>query len=64
MDKMIRATSYGEIGIDTEASPGNGIFYVKLYDGSYDAVGFDTVDEAWAELEFVACGIVDAKLEE
>lgn len=51
MDTMIRATSYGEIGIDTEASPGNGIFYVKLYDGSYDAVGFDTVDEAWAELE-------------
>lgn len=63
MDKMIRATSYGEVGIDSEASPGNGQFYVKLYDGSYDAVGFDTVEEAWAELEFVACGTVDAEFE-
>ena len=53
MNKMIRATAYGEVGIDTEASPGNGAYYVKLYDGSYDAVGFDTVEEAWAELEFV-----------
>jgi hypothetical protein len=54
MDKMIRATSYGEVGIDTEASPGQGAYYVKLYDGSYDASGFDTVEEAWEELEFVA----------
>jgi hypothetical protein len=53
MDKMIRATSYGEVGIDTEASPGNGAYYVKLYDGSYDSVGFDTVEEAWAELEYL-----------
>jgi hypothetical protein len=51
MDKMIRATAYGEVGFDTEASPGNGAYYVKLYDGSYDAVGFDTVEEAWEELE-------------
>lgn len=42
----------GEVGIDTEASPGNGNFYVKLYDGSYDAVGFDSFEEALAELEF------------
>jgi len=27
-------------------------------------VGYDTVEEAWAELEFVACGIVDAEFEE
>ena len=40
----------GEIGIDSEASPGNGQYYVKLYDGSYDAVGFDTAEEALAEL--------------
>lgn len=64
MDKMIRATAYGEIGIDTEASPGNGIFYVKLYDGSYDAVGFDTVEEAWEELECLAGRILDAEFEE
>lgn len=61
MDKMIKATAYGEVGIDTEASPGNGQFYAKTYDGELDVVGFDTVEEAWAELEFVACGIVDAE---
>jgi len=43
----------GEVGLDTEASPGNGQYYVKLYDGSYDAVGFDSVEEAVAELEYV-----------
>jgi hypothetical protein len=41
----------GEIGTDAEASPGNGQYYVKLYDGSYDAVGFDTAEEALAELK-------------
>ena len=50
MDQMIKATTYGEVGIDTEASPGGGQFYVKLYDGSFDACGYDTVEEAWAEL--------------
>jgi hypothetical protein len=53
MDQMIKSTSYGEVGIDTEASPGNGSYYVKMYDGSYDAVGFDTLEEACAELEYV-----------
>jgi hypothetical protein len=52
MDFLLKSTAYGEVGIDTEASPGNGKFYVKLYDGSYDAVGFDSFEEAWAELEF------------
>ena len=64
MDKVIKATTYGEVGIDTEASPGNGQFYVRMYDGSYDTVGFDTLEEAWAELEFVALGTVDAEYEE
>lgn len=41
---------YGEVGVDTEASPGNGPYYVRVYDGSYDAVGFDTEEEAYAEL--------------
>jgi hypothetical protein len=27
--------SVGEAGRDTDASPGNGQFYVRLYDGSY-----------------------------
>ena len=64
MDQVIKSTTYGEVGIDTEASPGGGQFYVKMYDGSYDVCGFDTVEEAWAELEFVACGSVDAEYEE
>jgi hypothetical protein len=42
----------GEIGIDAEASEGNGQYYVKLYDGSYDASGFDTAEEAFAELKY------------
>ena len=41
----------GEYGLDPEASPGNGPYYVKLYDGSYDATGFDTLAEAMAELD-------------
>lgn len=64
MDMVIKATSYGEVGIDTEASPGNGQYYAKTYDGQLDSVGFDTLEEAWAELEYVACGIVDAELED
>jgi hypothetical protein len=42
--------SFGEVGLDTEASSGNGQFYVRLYDGSYDMCGFDTIEEAWEEL--------------
>ena len=43
----------GEIGIDPEASPGNGPYYVKLYDGSVDLSGYDTVEEAMAELKYL-----------
>jgi hypothetical protein len=45
-------TAYGEVGLDREASPGNGSYYVALYDGSYDATGFDTLDEAIEELRY------------
>jgi len=45
-----RGVPVGEIGTDAEASEGNGSYYVKLYDGSYDAVGFDSAEEALAEL--------------
>ena len=44
-------TDAGEVGFDREASPGNGSYYVALYDGSYDATGFDTLAEAMAELD-------------
>jgi hypothetical protein len=53
VDKMIKSTVYGEIGIDTEASPGNGEYYVKLYDGSYDVCGYDTEAEAWEDLIYL-----------
>ena len=46
-------TEVGEAGFDREASQGNGAYYVKLYDGSYDATGFDTLAEAIAELNYV-----------
>lgn len=45
-------TEVGEAGFDREASPGNGSYYVVLYDGSYDATGFDTLAEAMAELDY------------
>jgi hypothetical protein len=45
--------SVGEAGFDTEASPGGGPFYVRLYDGSYDVCGFDTIDEAYEELLYI-----------
>jgi hypothetical protein len=55
-DKTVRVVKkggkpIGEIGID--AGPGgNGDYYVKLYDGSYDAAGFATAEEALAELKY------------
>ena len=55
-DKTVRVVKkggkpVGEIGID--AGPGgNGDYYVKLYDGSYDAAGFDTAEEALEELRY------------
>ena len=45
-------TNAGEVGFDREASPGNGSYYVALYDGSYDATGFDTLAEAMEELRY------------
>ena len=54
MDKAIKVIEgVGEVGIDTEASPGKGQYYVKLYDGSYDVVGFASEEEALDELYFI-----------
>jgi hypothetical protein len=44
----------GEVGIDTEASSGNGPFYAKLYDGSFDMCGYDSIEEAVEELKYYA----------
>jgi len=54
-----RGVPIGEIGIDAEASEGNGQYYVKLYDGSYDASGFDTVKEALEELKYAISSGMD-----
>ncbi len=55
MDKPTKIfPGLGEVGIDTEASPGNGSYYVKLYDGSLDFVGYDTEEEAIEELLYAA----------
>ncbi len=48
----------GEVGIDTEASPGTGPYYVKHYRTGYDVCGFDSVEEALMELEYVEDGAV------
>jgi hypothetical protein len=68
-DKTVRVVKkggkpIGEIGIDAEASPGNGQYYVKLYDGSYDAVGFDSAEEALAELRAAVKQMSEGRLTE
>ena len=53
-DKVLKVIpGVGEVGIDTEASPGNGPYYVKSYIVEYDVCGFDSLEEALLELEFV-----------
>jgi hypothetical protein len=44
----------GEVGIDTEASPGTGRWYVKHYASDYNVCGFDSQEDALLELEYVA----------
>ena len=57
MDQTMRVIpGVGEAGLDTEASPGNGQFYVRLYDGSYDMCGFDTIEEAYEDLVDIVAG--------
>ena len=53
-DRVLRVIpGVGEVGIDTNASPGNGPYYVKSYIVEYDVCGFDSLEEALMELEFV-----------
>ena len=46
--------AFGEIGIDDEASPGNGQFYVHHYSSGIDNCGYDSLEEAFAELAFIS----------
>lgn len=41
----------GEVGIDTEASPGNGQYYMKCYKYNIDNSGYDSYEEAMEELK-------------
>ena len=53
-DKVLKVIpNVGEVGIDTNASPGNGPYYVKSYIVEYDVCGFDSLEEALMELEYV-----------
>lgn len=59
MDKVMQVIpKVGEVGIDTEASPGNGRWYVKHYATGYDVCGFDSKEEALAELAYVEDEVV------
>jgi hypothetical protein len=54
MDFIIKIIEgVGEVGIDTEASLGNGKFYIKHYPSGYNTVGFDNEKDALMELEWV-----------
>jgi hypothetical protein len=54
MDQTIEVIKgVGEVGIDTEASPGTGRWYVKHYATGYNVSGFDSQDEALMELDYV-----------
>lgn len=59
MDQAVKVIKgVGEVGIDTEASPGNGRWYVKHYATGYDVCGFDSLQEALDELEYVEMDLV------
>lgn len=54
MDKPTKIfPGIGEVGIDTEATPSNGSWYVKLYDGSIDYSGFDSEEDAFQALDAI-----------
>jgi hypothetical protein len=54
MDQTIEVIKgVGEVGIDTEASLGTGRWYVKHYATGYNVCGFDSLQEALDELDYV-----------
>jgi len=44
-------TPVGEVGIDRESSPGTGQYYMKHYTSGKDLAGYDSFEEAVAELK-------------
>ena len=52
----------GEVGIDPEASPGNGQWYMKCYAYDIDNSGYDSYEEAVAELKYcLKQGVAEGK---
>ena len=56
----------GEVGIDRESSPGNGQWYMKYYATGDDFVGYDSMEEAVADLkhlvnQFKAEGVAEGE---
>ena len=55
----------GEVGIDRESSPGNGQWYMKCYARNIDLAGYDSYEEAVAELKHcMKQGVAEESLEE
>ena len=59
----------GEVGIDRESSPGNGQWYMKYYATGDDFSGYDSMEEAVADLkhlvnQFKAEGVAEGSLNE
>ena len=51
----------GKVGIDRESSPGNGQWYMKCYSNGIDNVGYDSYEEAVAELKHcIKQGVAEA----
>ena len=55
----------GEVGIDRESSPGVGQYYMKHYASGKDLAGYDSYEEAVAELKhFMKQGLAEDDLDE
>jgi hypothetical protein len=54
-----KGKAVGEVGIDHEASPGNGPYYMKHYLTGKDMVGYDSKKEALADLKHLVLQHVD-----
>jgi hypothetical protein len=52
-DTVMHQFSFGEVGLDADASPGNGAYYLKHYASGLDLGGYDTLQEALNELEYI-----------
>jgi hypothetical protein len=51
--QLFTIEGFGEAGFDSEASPGNGSFYVTLYSGEFNSSGYDSLEEAIDELKYI-----------